>query len=104
MRIVDSPVTRPSHCAAIPFIGPASHPEERWIDTGAELPGFDNHVYISETATKQMAAMLGIPTQKQLDAAVTERDEALGALEKALVELASLKDMKRLVTQIRSGK
>lgn len=104
MRIVERPVTRPSHCAAIPFIGPASNPEERWIDTGTDLPGFDNHVYISETAAKQMAALLGVPTQKQLEAAEKERDEVLAELATALLELSTLKDMKRLVTQIKAGK
>lgn len=103
MRLVERPVTRPQHCAAIPHRGQTAV-GERWIDTGSELPGFDNHVYLSETAVLEAARVLGHPSQKQLDAAVAERDEALGELEKALVELATLKDMKRLVTQIKAGK
>jgi hypothetical protein len=103
MRIVDRPVTRPQHCAAIPHRGQTAE-GERWIDTGSELPGFDNHVYLSETAVLEAARLLGHPSQKQLDDAIAERDEALEELERALVELSTLKPMKALVERIKASK
>jgi hypothetical protein len=32
----------------------------RWIDTGSEMNGFDNHVYLSEIAIREAAAMFGM--------------------------------------------
>lgn len=59
MRRVDRPVFKPSHCAAIPYIGQTAE-GERWVDTGVEMPGFDNHVYLSETGIREVAATLGL--------------------------------------------
>lgn len=101
MRVVDKPAFRPQHCAAIPFIGPASHPEERWVDTECELDGFDNHVYLSATAIHEAAVALGIPTSDDLAIVEAERDLALRELGEALEELAALRPMKALIEQVR---
>ena len=57
MRFVERAEIKPSRCAAIPFIG-NDHPEG-FIDTGSELAGFDNHVYVSVVAVKQMNKIIG---------------------------------------------
>jgi hypothetical protein len=90
MRIVERPVFKPLHCAAVPHIGQTA--DVRWIDTGAELPGFDNHVYLSSKAVEEASRLLSMPTQREfddmadeLDAARSERDELrerVAALEK----------------------
>lgn len=81
MRLVDRPYARPHHCAALPYIG-QTHASTRWIDTGSELPGFDNHVYLSSLAVEEAARLLGwsspaenLTLQRQVKAA---RDEAEG--------------------------
>lgn len=58
MRIVDRPFARPMRCAAIPYIG-QSYGERVWFDTGSEMQGPDDHVYLSGTAVKEAAAMIG---------------------------------------------
>lgn len=57
MRRVDQAVIRPNHCAAIPHLG-STH-RKGYFDTGSELPGFDNHVYISVEFCEQRAVDLG---------------------------------------------
>lgn len=89
MRWVPTAAVRPARCAAIPFIG--GNDELGYIDTGSELDGFDNHVYISVRAVHEMANMIGRPTREQfqevvesnihfsqrLDEVTRERDELL---------------------------
>jgi hypothetical protein len=58
MRIVDRPFARPMRCAAIPYLGQASD-ERVWFDTGSEMQGPDDHVYLSGTAVKECARMIG---------------------------------------------
>lgn len=84
MRIVSSPRVRPQRCAAIPFIG-AHHPEARWVDTGSELPGFDNHVYLSDIAVREAGRLLGFPD-------ASEYRELKDALERAEREVSRLED------------
>ena len=60
MRWVATPASRPHHCAAVPFI---ARDEEGFIDTGSELPGYDNHVYVSVKAVREMARMVGMVGQ-----------------------------------------
>jgi hypothetical protein len=88
MRIVALPYARPMRCAAIPYIGQSAK-GEIWFDTGSELMGPDDHVYLSGTAVKECARMLGwVPqsdvralraeleaVQHDLAVAVAERDE-----------------------------
>ncbi|HZA18920.1 MAG TPA: hypothetical protein VE645_18920 [Pseudonocardiaceae bacterium] len=72
---MDRPHCRPMHCAAIPFIGQTAV-GERWIDTGSEMPGFDNHVYLSATAVRQAWELLGYPSIQEFEAMKTRAEEA----------------------------
>lgn len=78
MRLVARPTFRPQLCAAT-LKGPAGSPAERWVDTGLEMPGFDNHVYLCETAVVEAARLLGFPTQKALADLQRQLGEALVA-------------------------
>lgn len=62
MRLVERALTRPMHCAVFPTLG-ASH-SKGYIDPGTELPGFDNHVYVSVEAVEQMAQLIGHPSRE----------------------------------------
>lgn len=73
MRLVDRPVKRPMHCAALPNRGQTAE-GERWVDTGAEMPGFDNHVYLSETAVREAGRLLGFPTPADFEGLDLEAD------------------------------
>lgn len=72
MRIVERPVFKPLRCAAIPHIGQTD--DVRWVDTGAEMPGFDNHVYLSSSAVEAAARLLSMPTQREYDELSDELD------------------------------
>lgn len=79
MRLVDKPIFRPMLCAAKPFIGQA-HPTARWVDTGAEMPGWDNHVYLSDIAVQEAMACLGYATPQEVDALraqITEHEDTI---------------------------
>jgi hypothetical protein len=45
VRIVPEAVIRPNHCAMFPHLG--SKHRKGFFDVGSELPGFDNHGYVS---------------------------------------------------------
>jgi hypothetical protein len=64
MRLVAKPQIRPMCCAALPYLGQSS-PNVRWVDTGSEMPGFDNHVYLSEPAIIEAGRVLGLPTREE---------------------------------------
>jgi len=85
MRWVETPAVRPNHCAAIPFV---TNDPEGFIDTGSELDGYDNHVYVSVTAIREMARMIGY--QHPADVAQLERElrETREELQVAQVKLA----------------
>ena len=61
-------------CAATPFLGQTS--PGRWVDTGSELPGFDNHVYLHETSVYEAARLLGFPERGEYKQACQDRDRA----------------------------
>lgn len=82
MRLVPRPVFKPQRCAAVPYIGQTAA-EERWVDTGSEMDGFDNHIYLSESAVKAAGDVLGIPSIK-------DHAEVLRLLELAEQEIAVL--------------
>lgn len=63
------------HCAAIPHLGGLGE-DGRWVDTGAEMPGFDNHVYLSETAVREACKALEYPTPGAYQAALFDAEEA----------------------------
>jgi hypothetical protein len=82
VRWVESAAVRPGRCAVLPYIG-STNSQYGFIDTGAEMPGFDNHVYVSVLAVEQMAQMIGWQpphaiqeVQAQLDLERTARAEA----------------------------
>lgn len=87
MRLVERAATRPMRCAVLPQIG--QNHERGFIDTGSEMPGFDNHVYVSVVAAEQMARMVGWVPGRDLKAVEAERDEALADLAAVREELAS---------------
>lgn len=78
MREVARPNIKPQHCAAIPHITSVTE-GMRWVDTGAEMPGFDNHVYLSEQAIREAGQVLGL-----VDG---------GEHAEAIAEAAALRDM-----------
>ena len=89
MRLVDRPYARPMHCAATPFLGQLS--PGRWVDTGSELPGFDNHVYLHERSVYEAARLLGFPERGEYRQACQDRDKALARvaeLERQVAEQA----------------
>jgi hypothetical protein len=100
MRLVDRPVFKPMRCAALPYVG-QTHGHTRWIDTGSELDGFDNHVYVSSVAVDEFNRLLGNPTRQafgQLKAdlikTVEECDELQRRLEEAEAQIAAVETLK----------
>jgi hypothetical protein len=82
VRIVALPFARPMRCAAIPYIGQSAK-GEIWFDTGSELMGPDDHVYLSGTAVKECARMIGwVPPSdvRTLQAEVRHLNDELAAL------------------------
>jgi sRNA-binding carbon storage regulator CsrA len=57
VRFVERAEIRPSRCAVFPHIG-GNH-RSGYFDSGSEMPGFDNHVYVSVVAAEAMALKLG---------------------------------------------
>lgn len=100
MRLVDRPAFKPHHCAAIPHRGQTAE-GERWVDTGAEMAGFDNHIYLSATAVAEAARLLGYPTPKEHAALQAELAAALEEQLGLLDELAGLKRYEAAVAEIR---
>lgn len=88
MRIVTRPVFKPLRCAAIPHIGQTD--DVRWVDTGSEMPGFDNHVYLSSSAVEEAARLLSMPTQREYDALSDELDAAVAANHALLLRVEEL--------------
>lgn len=88
MRIVDRPYTKPHRCAAIPYVG-QTHTGTRWIDTGSEMPGFDNHVYLSSIAVEEAARLLGWSSPSEfrtLERQVEQERERVADLARRLAE------------------
>lgn len=85
MRFVQTADIKPHRCAAIPFIG-ASHPAG-FIDTGSELDGFDNHVYVSVAALTEMVKVMGWPTKEEHTAAIGELERSLARVTELETEL-----------------
>jgi hypothetical protein len=89
MRIVALPFARPMRCAAIPYIGQSAQ-GEIWFDTGSEMMGPDDHVYLSGTAVKECARMIGWVPQSDIRAVRAELDATRAQLVEARQELAGL--------------
>ena len=88
MRWVATPAMRPHHCAAVPFI---ARDAEGFIDTGSELNGYDNHVYVSVKAVREMARMVGMVSHGEYQAAL----ERVATLEAQLRDAAEENDALR---------
>lgn len=91
MRWVDQASIRPMRCAVLPYVGNGGG--NAFIDTGMELDGFDNHVYISDVAAEAIAReMLGwVPPGElrgaqveieRLNARVSELEDELAEADK----------------------
>lgn len=102
MRLVDRPAFKPFHCAAIPFMGQTKE-GVRWVDTGVEMAGFDQHIYLSDVAISQAAALLGYPTPEEQAALVTELHDTMLELQAALDSLAALEKYRAAVEEIQNG-
>jgi hypothetical protein len=90
MRLVNTPVMAPAHCAAMPHLGPSAT-NVRWIDTGSSLEGWQDRVYLSSPAIETMWALLGHPSLRDIEELQAEnqrlRDELAAA--SALADQAS---------------
>jgi hypothetical protein len=67
-------------CAALPHVGQTTRTE--WIDTGSELDGYDNHVYLSGIAIREAGALIGMVAGGEVRA----RDRKITALEAQLAQ------------------
>jgi hypothetical protein len=56
VRWVQTATLAPHRCAAVPFVGHNSR--LGFIDTGSELSGFDQHIYVCVEAVEQMAQII----------------------------------------------
>jgi hypothetical protein len=90
MRIVALPFARPMRCAAIPYIGQSAQ-GEIWFDTGSELMGPDDHVYLSGTAVKECARMIGWVPPSDIKALRRELEDVRHELAAVLTERHELK-------------
>ena len=91
MRLVERPVFKPHHCAALPQRGQTAA-GERWVDTGNELSGFDNHVYLSETAVREAGKLLGHIMPEVHEQVANERAQLQTKLDEAEARIAYLQD------------
>lgn len=102
MRLVPKPVTRPGHCAVLPYLGQTAQ-DEQWVDTGSEMPGFDNHVYISSTAVREMAALLGYPTIKEHEQLAEANRMALELLDEMNARVEASSALEEAVAIVRAA-
>ena len=86
MRLVERPFAKPNRCAANPSIG-QSRRDLRWIDTGSEMDGFDNHIYLSEPSVRDAAKLLGFPSPGEHAALIEQRDALAFELAKVKADL-----------------
>lgn len=87
MRFVERAEIRPMHCAVHPTLG-ARH-RGGYIDTGTDLPGFDNRVYVSVEAVENLAKFVGHPSKvehAEALARVEELERRCADLEQQLAE------------------
>lgn len=79
MRWVEQPLARPFSCAIVPGRG-VGQETDGWIDTLNELPGWDQHVYLSAAGARNVAKFLGWHPPE----ALVELEEKLGQLQAEL--------------------
>jgi hypothetical protein len=86
MRLVARAAHRPMRCAALPYIG--QNHESGFVDTGSELiGGWDNHVYISVVAVKEMARLINWVPPGELRAVERDVEQLRAELQIAKAEL-----------------
>jgi len=87
MMFVEKAVISPARCAVIPHID-GDHPEG-FIDSGSEMLGggdgrFDQRVYVSIVACRELATMIGWEDPAELRAQVADLEERLATAEQAV--------------------
>lgn len=105
MRIVARPFARPMRCAAMPQVGQTA--ATRWIDTGSELDGFDNHIYLCEAAVTEAARLFGwvAPGEhRQVTGELATAKGELAAAHKTIAEQARTIGAVRLVHEATTPK
>ena len=102
MRLVERPHARPYRCAANPSIGQTRR-DIRWIDTGSEMDGFDNHIYLSEPAVRDAAKLLGFPTPSEFATLLEERDALAYELSVAKADLADATATLRAIATVEAA-
>lgn len=102
MRLVERPHTKPMRCAAIPHIG-QSRRDVRWIDTGSEMDGFDNHIYLCEPAVRDAAKLLGYPTPGEHAQLREERDALAFELAKVRADLLDASETLRAISTVQAA-
>jgi len=83
MRVIPTAPQRPNHCAVV---STRHHDEEGFVDTGSELPGFDNHVYISVTALREMAKLINLTDPSVNERTIELLSERVAKLEQEVTE------------------
>lgn len=89
MRWVQQAMIRPHRCAAVPYIGNSST-NKGFIDTGSELDGFDNHVYISVEWVEAAARFVGFEPEvvaQGLRTQLEAKDTKIAATEERAADL-----------------
>lgn len=89
MRLVPTADIKPGRCAVLPQVG-GQHPEG-YIDTGSEMLGggdgrFDQHVYVSVVAARELAGVIGWIDPSTLEVLVAEQAQRIAALDAELTE------------------
>ena len=102
MRLVERPHARPHRCAANPSIGQTRR-DIRWIDTGSEMDGFDNHIYLSEPAVRDAAKLLGFPTPSEYATLLEERDRLAYELSVARADLHDATETLRAISTVQAA-
>lgn len=102
MRLVERPHARPHRCAANPSIGQTRR-DVRWIDTGSEMDGFDNHVYLSEPSVRDAARLLGFPTPSDHFALQEERDALAFENARLKADLADATETLRAIERVQAA-
>lgn len=90
-------LSQPNACAVIP--GRSKDPEG-FIDTGNTAPGWDPYIYISATAVKEMARMLGMVPKEEVEGALATVEEAKADLETALAEIERLRPVEEALASV----
>ena len=85
MRFVERADIRPHRCAVVPTIA-GDHPDG-YFDTGSEMPGFDNHIYVSVVAVREMARKLNWVSPETYQEALDQIDALERELAQANAEL-----------------